>query len=280
MIQYSSKFEIVERDFLNKDIPINSPGFYNHKNFIKEERKNPEYLSNYARYVQGKSYDNDYIQKAKKEIPIICNELFQELKKDGRKGACVDASVALSKMLEKEGYWNYVVKGALTLKFSEETKIRTKYFWPIDPTNPSPNMVGHVWLAAPPFNVIDVTVKMQPYKDGEERYLPDMVIEEVMNKCSVEAKDIFSPEAFQEFLRMGIPEKNAIRLTTPHIEKFSSVFTPNKLLFKGTEMKYVPVAATAGEEELEDIKGLSLNGKYAYAIFEEIVKPQLAVARE
>jgi hypothetical protein len=277
MTHYWSNFDLIERDFLNKKIPIHAPGFYNHKNFIKEEKENPEYLSNYARYVQKKNYDETYIEKAKKEIPIICNAIYEELVKDGRKGACVDVAQALSKILEREGYWNYMVKGALTISFPTSTGISTKHFWPFDPTNP--HRVGHVWIAAPPFNVIDVTVRMQPYSQGEEHYLPSMVIEENITDCTIETKDIFSPEAILMYSSQRIPIEKMIHLITPNVERFMSVFNPNKVNYEGTELKYIPVAASASDGELYEMKCLCLNGRYAHAIYEEVVKPQLEKIR-
>jgi hypothetical protein len=42
------------RNFLQKENPFDTVGFYDHENFIKEERKDPEFLEIYAAYVNKK----------------------------------------------------------------------------------------------------------------------------------------------------------------------------------------------------------------------------------
>lgn len=141
---------------------------------MKIERYDRDYLINYARFVQTQEYDEEYKKRAIKEIPFIAALINQELIRDGRQGACVDVSMALSRILEAEGFWNYIVNVSLTLAFSASSNVLNKYFWAVDPTNKSNN--GHVWVAAPPFNIIDLTIRQQPYTHREKDYLPDMII--------------------------------------------------------------------------------------------------------
>ncbi|MBN3527214.1 hypothetical protein [Paenibacillus apiarius] len=51
---------------------------------------------------------------------------------DGAKGTCVNISMMLSIVLEQEGFWNFYVKGALTIEFPSRAKIRSKYYWPVE----------------------------------------------------------------------------------------------------------------------------------------------------
>ena len=51
---------------------------------------------------------------------------------EGRLGACIDLSMVLSRILDAEGIWNYVVKGSLTLTFPRSVQPGPIYFWPID----------------------------------------------------------------------------------------------------------------------------------------------------
>jgi hypothetical protein len=41
-------------------------------------------------------------------------------------------SIALSKIIEAEGYWNYIVKGSLSIDFPPEAKLKDRYFWSYD----------------------------------------------------------------------------------------------------------------------------------------------------
>ncbi len=117
MVDYSADFQSVLNDFINHNIPIDSPGFYDNPNFINIENKNPTYLSNYAQFVQLRPYSQAYLIQAESTIIQIANLLRHELVSDGRLGACLDVCMVLSRILEREGIWNYLVQGALTLDF-------------------------------------------------------------------------------------------------------------------------------------------------------------------
>ncbi|WP_405152294.1 hypothetical protein [Paenibacillus sp. FSL K6-0108] len=95
---------------------------------------------------------------------------------DGEKGACVNTLMMLSKVLEFEDFWSYSLKGALTINFSFDLNIRSKYFWPVDQGEFD---AAHAWVATPPFTVLDLSVNQQHYQEREEARLPNMVVSEI-----------------------------------------------------------------------------------------------------
>ncbi|OFZ59112.1 MAG: hypothetical protein A2328_10895 [Bdellovibrionales bacterium RIFOXYB2_FULL_36_6] len=274
MVNYLSSFAQIIEDFRSKGIPVDIPGFYDHQNFIIQEKLNPNYLNNYAAFVAKRSYSSQYIDKAKNEIAIMAELMRQELVKDGRLGACIDISLVLSKILEEEGYWNYIVKGALTLIFPSILNISRKYFWPCD--TKSPAIAGHVWIAAPPFSVIDITVKKQPFEKHEEVYLPDMVLESTTSELSIDTIDIFNRadiDIVQQ--RSGIEESDMIARICPHIYEMTKVFKPTKVNHNGVTLKYIPCAISAPNENLKNITSLCLNDMNGNEIYQSIIKPKL-----
>lgn len=156
-------------EFTAYNIPYEQIEFYNHPNFTAQERRDPVYLEKYASIVRDQPYSEEYLDRARTMIPRICSIIYDELVQDGAKGACVSISQMLSK-LEQEGFWNYCVKGALTIDFPMHVSIGSKYYWPVDRGQFD---AAHAWVVAPPFTVIDLTIKQQPYQEGEEAYLPD-----------------------------------------------------------------------------------------------------------
>lgn len=265
--------EVVKSDFIKNGVDVSKPGFYDQPAFLSIERKYPKYLNNYARYVETQRYSDEYIKCAEREIPFIAKLLHKELTKDGRLGACIDISMVLSKILEMEGYWNYIVKGALTLDFSPDLSIKSKHYWPIDITNVQ---AGHVWVSAPPYNVIDITLKQQPYYEGEEMYLPDYVIEKGKYEASVKSDDIFSTEAKISIKRSkGITENRLIEDGVPDVMKVINVFKPYLIKDSSVEMKYITVAITAPDGPLEEMKNLCLEGKYGNSIYKDVIIPSL-----
>lgn len=159
--------------FSSKEIDVSHPGFYDDEKFIKLEQTNPNLLDNYASFVSQKSFDKEYLTNAERVVKKAGELLFEQLYKDGRQGACIDISMAMSRILEKEGIGNYQVKGSLTITFAAETNIKRKYFWSVDKGN---YVAAHSWLIAPPFKIMDITIRQQAYKQGEAKYLPNFII--------------------------------------------------------------------------------------------------------
>ena len=52
-------------------VPIDSPAFYDHPNFIPLEHQHPAALVAYARVVKDRTYAADYVERARNEIPEI-----------------------------------------------------------------------------------------------------------------------------------------------------------------------------------------------------------------
>ena len=121
MTNFNAPFAEIERDFLVRQIPLNSPGFYDHPSFMEVERGNPSYLNNYARFVHDRQRTPAYDEHVRQTVPIVARVFHEHLKANGRLGACVDISGVLSRALEMEGVWNFVVKGSLTIEFPRKT---------------------------------------------------------------------------------------------------------------------------------------------------------------
>lgn len=276
MTRFNELLERIEADFYSKGIPVDQPGFYDHPNFIEVERQNPEYLNNYARYVQLRFYSSEYLEKAEREIPIIAHELHMELLRDGRQGACVDMSGVLSKILEREGYWNFVVKGSLTITFPKSTGIGKRYFWSVDKGE---FVAGHAWVFAPPFQIVDLTLKQQQHKQDESKWLPEVAISKSSSQVEPAVEDIISPEVRGYLRSNGIPEKNQLEAVNPTMVQFLDTFPTYQTVVNDTSLKYVPVAVGAPDCPLEEMVGISLKGMSAMEMYTELVLPKLSQQR-
>ena len=274
-VDFSATFDEIESDFKEKGINIETPGFYDDPFFLKYEKVQPKYLNNYARFVDTKNYSIDYIKRAEKEIPLIIDVLYSELANDGRMGACLDISSLISKVLEEEGFWNYIVKGALTLRFRPELQIVPKYFWPLDYTNA---VVGHAWVCAPPFNVIDIAIKQQPYNQNEDLYLPNYVLQKDKADASIVlVDDLASPEYLK---KNGLSDKSSLKDIDSDASKVIEVFQPSVFRDNNVSAKYITVAITAPDSPLRQMKSICLNGKDAFTIYHSIIKPLINKSNE
>lgn len=263
----------LEQDFKTRAIDFSLPGFYDHPNFLIAEKNDNTYLEKYAEYVLQKEYDQKYIERAKKEIPFIASLLYSELEKDGRLGACIDVSMALSRFLELEGFWNYINKSALTISFPKESKIETKYFWPFDDGNFA---AAHSYVVAPPFHVVDLTIGRQHYSGNETQYLPTTVLAMEVASASYDIEDIISPtRRFFMGRVLGMKGKALIDHAIPRLKSVSERFRPILVGTENSGIKYVQYAISAPDSPLTEMVSLNLNGRTAFEIYEQVIVPRL-----
>ena len=264
-------------DFARRGISCEAPGFYDSDAFVEEERRDPHFLERYAQYVQLNSYDEFYLARAQSEIPEIARILYEELVKDGRTGACVDVSGVLSRILEKEGFWNYTLRGSLTIKAPKHFLIPTQYFWSVDYTD-RPFDAGHAWVVAPPFTILDLTIKQQPMLYAKD-LVPDYVVSRSGEEASVHFGDVISPE-FIAAQPQNIPPSKRLSYWAPGAARVSRRFPPITLDIDHVNLKYTTCGIAAPDRPLEAMTSLELNGRYGEGIYRDLVLPHLEILRK
>jgi hypothetical protein len=262
-------------DFKKLGIPVEYPGFYNHESFLKKEQENPAFLNEYCRYVYSKTYSEEYLENAKKKIVLVSNILFDELQKDGRKGACIDICQALSKILERENIWCCMISGSMTIKFSPVLGIEKKYFWAIDTGNFS---APHTWLFAPPFKVVDIALSLQHYSSNESSYLPDYIREEKTSKATLKPIDLINPAIIPNGLTIEQIFSKTVT-NDPIASAFMSDIQPFKIEQENCSISYFPIRANASDGELEELKAIDFSGKSALNVYKDIILPELSKIR-
>lgn len=151
--QIPSDLKVLARLFSNRNISTDQVAFYNSAEFLEAERADPSFLEFYGAWVRARPRDSGYDSHARKVVPRVAQIIADEIIRDGQLGVCIDASMMLTKMLEEEGVWCYAAKGALSI--SEPRLEDPTHFWMID-DEPA---AGHVWVVAPPFEIVDVTLQ-------------------------------------------------------------------------------------------------------------------------
>lgn len=258
--------------FRELGVNTDAPGFYDDPQFLEAERENPSLLEEYSGFIRAKSFTVEYMDSARRIIRATSQFLYDRLKEEGLKGTCIDAALVLSRFLELQGVWNYVAKGAMTIFFDCSTGLAPTYFSSI--TMPgSEAKAGHVWLYAPPFEIVDVTVSRQPYRQGQERFLPDYMLAEKVSRCRFNSADLMEPEVIADFVHM-----NGRRPTLEDVEAMCPGVLERILRFGSVEAKhgrtrfrYLTPAVSAPIEPLEEYRNLRLGGKYPAELYEEFV---------
>jgi hypothetical protein len=271
VLPFTASFDAIQRDFLEAGIDVSSPGFYDDPAFSERESRNPNYLNNYARFVRGKHYAADYLKKAEQVIRTVGDILEAELVKEGRQGACVDLNMVFSRILDREGVWNHIVSGSLAVEADGESVAN---FPSLDFGEFA---AGHAWVYAPPFDVVDLTIRQQPYYSPRAKaILPPTIFEKSVTPFRVQPTDVCSKAVLKMTAEQGIPDDKAIFALEPHLRQFFPLFPCNMVKRERTAFRYVPVAVSASDAPLEKIVNFPMNGRFAAQIYEELVKPVLA----
>lgn len=259
-------------EFESKNIPIDTPSFYDHENFLAAERTDSNYLNNYALFVAAKPYTEEYLHEAKLKIVKIIETLHTHLVNNGRQGACIDISSILMRCMELEGIWCVCLKGSVTLNFPTHSGEGDVHFYSI--TKDQNCTTGHYWVYAPPFNIIDITIKEQQYGDSKKRFIPSFVLVEDAETANPEVEDIFSPEATREISRTyGIPKEKQIKQYCKSLKMIEHYFPVRKINTEpGVAIKYIPLAAHASVEKLNDFGNFDFNGLTPYEFYQKFIK--------
>ncbi len=240
----------LEDAFTGLGIDYSRPGFFDHPAFIQAEKKDNRFLEKYALYVQKRQYTDSYLAQAEERTRAAAHFLHETLKKDGRLGACIDASLTVSRFLEKEGVWNCILHGATAVHVPG---LPPRFYWPIrHPNNPA--KTGHMWICAPPFRVVDITISLQPYPPQYLPHLPDIVLARQTTETSFALDELVEMEARVGFHRFcGRPY--SVHDVEPAMFEVARQFGAFWTATAGTRFKYIPTAVTAPDGRLEDIKG-------------------------
>jgi hypothetical protein len=271
----SSVQKKLERAFRNRSIDYSKPGFCDQEAFLRVERQDHRFLETYAQFVEARAYDEPYLSDARQKIDAVAEVMRAAVAQDGRLGACVDASGMVGRMLDRLNIWNYVAKSTLTITF-EQSGHDPQYFWALDDRQ---FVAPHAIVVAPPYAVVDVTVKHQPYPTSKGILIPDLVLADQFEQTNWSAEDLANPtirhiaiqsgfRQFREFLARRHPEM---------LEVMAAL--PARLVRTGDiTLKYVIVAIGGFVEPLDHVRGYQPCGKTALELFEQQVVPRLALA--
>lgn len=265
MNPFCTTYEDLAEDFRCRGISFDLPGFCDDPSFFEVERDNPHYLNHYAAFIAKRPYDPNYLARAKVIIDNAVSLLHAELVEHGRLGACVDISEILFRILEQEKIWSCCIKGSLTITFPRKAGISTRYFWSVDHGN---FVAGHAWLRAPPYTVVDISVRQQPYQGNQAKYIPDRILTTNTRPVIVDVEDIVSPSARMELLAYGVPPHQHLREVAPLIPDIFDSFPAVAVSgLKGSSLKYSPVAIHVPEDKLPYMENMMFRGLTPWQLY-------------
>lgn len=248
-------------------VPCEQPGFYDHPHYVRTERDQPDYIAAYARYVRERTYAPAYLARSRQVIREAAALLGRAVAEDGRPNLCVAVSKVLSKMLEREGVWNYVAAGALAVAFHVGPQRLTRHFFPFDVR---PVDAAHAWVVAPPFRVVDLTIRQQRYPGPVQAYLPPHVLARHTQPAPIQLQELCAPALLRGLHLGGFSDGDILERVWPGGHRFSACFPPERLPAADAWLTYVPTRIVTPEGDLPHLNGLSINGKTPEHLYRQL----------
>lgn len=264
----------VEERLKTLGIDTTEPGFYDLPSFQARERADPAFLEEYGRFIRDKAYDQAYLDRARLLIPAIGTALHEAYGAGGRTRSCMDAGLALSKMLEAAGIWNFVVRGAFSAEVvgAPDSIQMLHAFGQMDDGS---NVMGHVWLFAPPFVVVDPTAKLQGYASGSPlgARIEKVVLATESLGVTPTVKLLVDADTRQRALALGYPDR-IDTFSNAAADRFLKEFPGTEVTINGVRLVYLPTAMTAPDEEFSAI-GTGPGGLPAQALWTNTIRPAI-----
>jgi hypothetical protein len=268
--------EQLQQEFENARIPTNEPGFYEDPAFIRREARVPNYVDNYARFVQQQPYTLSYLDRAEPIIHVASEELQLALKEDGTPEAHAEATFVMSRILEREGVWNYVASGSLSMTFPSGSGFEPFSFPAFNIQAGKAIDCSYHWIVAPPFQIIDIAIQACRYPYPFNHLLPKIVWEANCDPATAEMADFFGANALKEIAKTGMTLDEALDHYLPDYRNhFAADFPPRSVNRMETQLKYVPTGVVVAETALEQFTGFKSRGLNAAQIYAQKIRPRL-----
>ena len=270
---HGRKAEFDKLDARLRSIGINTDdfGFYDSLPFLNAERADPSFLEQYARWVALKPRTEAYDQRVRSIVPRLTENLARMLLRDDLQGGCITSAGMMSRMLDRLGVWSYGVIGCLTLE------VASKGLWrgmaTVDDQDFPGAILGHAWVVAPPFVVIDAAVRLQRWHgDAMGEWVPDSVlIESGFRTVKPDVSDVVSAEKRGRYARKeGYSDPNLHYRLEPRLREFGKTFPSIDMHLGELRVRYVPVAARATDVPLEQINSEGRVGRSGAEMWAEL----------
>lgn len=161
----AAEFQRLNEQLRSLGIDVTAFGFYDQPAFVALKQADPRALELYSQWVISRPRDAVYEKHTRVSVPRLASVVERRLASENGVGACVNVATMMARMLDRLGVWSFAVQGSLTVEIPSRPEIGKRYFPECDLLDHKDNVTGHGWLVAPPFLVVDPTLKHQQWVD-------------------------------------------------------------------------------------------------------------------
>ena len=266
------RIDEIAADFANRGIIADAPGFFDDPAFMAAEAEDPKYLANYARFIEHRELSRTDRRRSAACALVVAKEVGAAVAEDGRPGLCVNVCAAMSRMLDAQGVWNYVVRGNALVRVRSGPCLLEAGFHAVDV---DVDHYAHSWLVVPPWRVIDVTLAQQGFQPEVARALWSPVAIRSLEGPRIEVPTLYSDVAANlAIARYGSVEEDA-RVEYPFMMDLLRWFPGGHFRKGAATLAYQTTGIIAPDERLEGMLGIQLAGKSFDTVYRERVLPAL-----
>lgn len=247
-------------------------GFYDQPAFLAAERRNGAFLEQYALWVQTRPRTGAYDARVRDIVPRLAGFLADLFERENMQRSCVHVSSLMSRILDRLGVWSFGLKGSMIAEVAHRGLWRGQSMCDI-PDFPGAEL-GHSWVVAPPFVIVDGTIRLQNLPgDPMNAFTPPIVAVEDAPLIKPTVDDIVSAElrAFYK-RREGRLDSQLHHRLVPQLRAFGSDFPSRKVVSGDLVLRYVPAGVRISDVGLEEINSAGEKLKGA-VVWNDHVRP-------
>ena len=156
--------------------PGEQPGCYDRPEYIALEKTDVEAaFQGYADFVVTREQSEAEKQRVR-EVVRVATAAIAAAPRENLRGQCVTLACSLVRILERYGCWAFPMTGSARVRFPPESRLETRYLRIGDPSNVPGLVDGHAWVVAPPFDLIDASLRFQRWDGNQPKYIPATVL--------------------------------------------------------------------------------------------------------
>lgn len=281
----ATQFRKLDWQLRKEGVDVSAFGFYDQDAFVALEKANPRALELYAQWVLFQPRDQAYDDLVRITVPKLARIVEHRLVQEQGLGACVNVATMMARMLDRLGVWSFAVRGSLTVEIPSKPSEGRRYFPECDQIDQPDNVTGHGWVVAPPFLVIDPTLKHQRWVDLSSAIatsLPTVVAEEKGDIIRPRWFDVVSDKLIAAY---HIP---AAELTDelpyrfkPDLAHIESFLPGRDIRIGALNLRYIAGAVTLSDRPLDEMPSISSTAPKLRprTIWVEDVEPQFRTVR-
>ncbi|MDJ0276020.1 hypothetical protein QLH51_04275 [Sphingomonas sp. 2R-10] len=250
-------------------------GFYDQAAFLAQEQRDGSYLEKYAEWVATRPVDAVYEAHVRATVPKLASLVAAALTADDMQGGCMTAFSMLTRMLDRLGVWSFGVIGSANLDVPHLDLRRCLHT--IDVRDHPDAVLGHAWVCAPPFFIVDASLALQHWAGTPMAgFVPPVVLGDAATAPIVRpgVDDCVSADVraiHAEAERRLDP--NLHHRLEPRLAAFGGRFPAREILLGQLSVRYVPIAIRQTNEPLEMVNAGSGKGRPAITIWNDEVAP-------